>query len=205
MVTGGFGRLSVADDAPAPRGAQSQGHSAGVLSLQVSNLSPPLRSRPAARETRLSEYSATVEWRRNGAVFSDNRYSRAHVWRFDGGATVPGSSSPHVVRAPYSDPAAVDPEEAFVASVSSCHMLWFLVLAVKAGLVVESYSDEAVGVMEKNAQGKLAITRITLRPRIEFSDVKAPSAAELDALHHKAHEECFIANSVRTEITVESR
>jgi organic hydroperoxide reductase OsmC/OhrA len=153
----------------------------------------------------LSDYFATVEWRRNGAVFSDNRYSRAHVWRFDGGLTVPGSSSPHVVRAPYSDPAAVDPEEAFVASVSSCHMLWFLVLAVKAGLVVDSYTDEAVGVMEKNAQGKLAITRISLRPRIEFSGTKVPSAAELDALHHKAHEECFIANSVRTEITVESR
>lgn len=153
----------------------------------------------------MSDYFATVEWRRNGAVFSDNRYSRAHVWRFDGGLTVPGSSSPHVVRAPYSDPAAVDPEEAFVASVSSCHMLWFLVLAVKAGLVVDSYTDEAVGVMEKNAQGKLAITRISLRPRIEFSGTKVPSAAELDALHHKAHEECFIANSVRTEITVVSR
>lgn len=153
----------------------------------------------------MSEYFATVEWRRNGAVFSDNRYSRAHVWRFDGGATVPGSSSPHVVRPPYSDPAAVDPEEAFVASVSSCHMLWFLVLAVKAGLVVDSYSDEAVGVMEKNGEGKLAITRITLRPRIAFSGIRNPSPAEIDALHHKAHEECFIANSVRTEITVESR
>jgi organic hydroperoxide reductase OsmC/OhrA len=153
----------------------------------------------------MSEYVATVEWRRNGAVFSDNRYSRAHTWRFDGGLTVPGSSSPHVVRAPYSDPAAVDPEEAFVASVSSCHMLWFLVLAVKAGLVVDSYSDEAVGVMEKNAEGKLAITRITLRPQIAFSGAKSPSPEELDALHHKAHEECFIANSVRTAITVESR
>lgn len=153
----------------------------------------------------MSEYFATVEWRRNGAVFSDNRYSRAHVWRFDGGVTVPGSSSPHSVRVPYSDPAAVDPEEAFVASVSSCHMLWFLVLAVKAGLVVDSYSDEAVGVMEKNAQGKLAITRITLRPQIAFSGAKMPSPAEIDALHHQAHEECFIANSVRTAITVESR
>lgn len=153
----------------------------------------------------MSEYSATIEWRRSGAVFSDNRYSRAHTWRFDGGLTVPGSSSPHVVRAPYSDPAAVDPEEAFVASVSSCHMLWFLALAEKAGLIVDSYSDEAVGVMEKNAQGKLAITRITLRPKIAFSGAKTPTTAEIDALHHKAHEECFIANSVRTEITVEGR
>jgi organic hydroperoxide reductase OsmC/OhrA len=152
----------------------------------------------------VSEYFAMIEWRRNGAVFSDNRYSRAHVWRFDGGLTVPGSSSPHAVRVPYSDPAAVDPEEAFVASVSSCHMLWFLVLAVKAGLVVDSYSDEAVGVMEKNERGKLAITRITLRPRIAFSGAKTPSPAELEALHHKAHEECFIANSVRTAIVVES-
>ena len=153
----------------------------------------------------MSEYVATVEWHRGGAVFSDNRYSRAHTWRFDGGLTVPASSSPHVVRAPYSDPAAVDPEEAFVASVSSCHMLWFLLLAGKAGLVVDSYSDEAVGVMEKNAQGKLAITRITLRPKIIFSGAKSPSPAEVDALHHKAHEECFIANSVRTAITVENR
>lgn len=154
----------------------------------------------------MSEYRATVEWRRDGgAVFTDNRYSRAHTWRFDGGLAVPASSSPHVVRTPYSDPAAVDPEEAFVASVSSCHMLWFLLLAAKRGFVVDSYEDEAVGVMEKNERGKLAITRIALRPRIEFSGAKLPTAAEIDALHHKAHEECFIANSVRTAIAVESR
>jgi organic hydroperoxide reductase OsmC/OhrA len=153
----------------------------------------------------LDEYFATVEWRRDGAVFSDNRYSRAHTWRFDGGLSVPASSSPHVVRAPFSDPAAVDPEEAFVASVSSCHMLWFLVLAAKAKLVVDSYSDAAVGVMEKNADGKLAITRIALRPKIAFAGAKVPSPAEVEALHRKAHEECFIANSVRTAIAVESR
>lgn len=153
----------------------------------------------------MSEYVATVEWRRNGAVFHDNRYSRAHTWRFDGGLSVPASSSPHVVRAPYSDPAAVDPEEAFVASVSSCHMLWFLVLAAKAGFVVDSYLDEAVGVMEKNAEARLAVTRIALRPRIAFSGPKMPSPAEIDALHHQAHDSCFIANSVRTAITVESR
>ena len=153
----------------------------------------------------MSEYPVTVEWRRDGAVFSDRRYSRAHIWRFDGGLTVPGSSSPHIVRVPYSDPAAVDPEEAFVASVSSCHMLWFLDVAQQAGFVVDSYADEAVGVMKKNAQGKLAVTRITLRPKIAFSGAKTPSPAEIDALHHKAHEECFIANSVRTEIIVESR
>ena len=153
----------------------------------------------------MSEHFATVEWRRNDAVFSDRRYSRAHVWRFDGGATVPGSSSPHSVRVPYSDAAAVDPEEAFVASLSSCHMLWFLDIAARAGFVVDSYSDEAVGRMAKNTAGKLAITHVTLRPKIAFSGAKTPSPAEVDALHHKAHEECFIANSVRTEITVESR
>jgi organic hydroperoxide reductase OsmC/OhrA len=153
----------------------------------------------------MSEHLATVEWRRNDAVFSDRRYSRAHVWRFDGGATVPGSSSPHSVRVPYSDAAAVDPEEAFVASLSSCHMLWFLDIAARAGFVVDSYSDEAVGRMAKNTAGKLAITHVTLRPKIAFSGAKTPSPAEVDALHHKAHEECFIANSVRTEITVESR
>jgi organic hydroperoxide reductase OsmC/OhrA len=153
----------------------------------------------------MSQYVATVEWQRNGAVFHDNRYSRAHTWRFDGGLSVPASSSPHVVRAPYSDPAAVDPEEAFIASVSSCHMLWFLVLAVKAGFVVDGYFDEAVGVMEKNAEGRIAIARITLRPRIEFSGSRMPSAAEIDGLHHQAHDSCFIANSVRTEIAIESR
>jgi len=152
----------------------------------------------------MHEYSMTVEWQRNGAVFSDRRYSRAHVWRFDGGAVVPGSSSPLSVRVPYSDPAGVDPEEAFVASVSSCHMLWFLDIAQQAGFVVDSYSDQAIGIMEKNAEGKVAVTRITLRPKIAFSGAKTPSPTQLDALHHKAHEECFIANSVRTEITVES-
>lgn len=153
----------------------------------------------------MSEYLATVEWSRNGAKFTDNRYSRAHAWRFDGGATVPASSSPHVVRAPYSDPAAVDPEEAFVASVSSCHMLWFLALAVKKGFVVDSYSDEAVGIMENNKQGKMSITRIALRPKIRFSGDRIPSPGDIDSLHHAAHEACFIANSVRTEISVTPR
>jgi organic hydroperoxide reductase OsmC/OhrA len=153
----------------------------------------------------MSECVATIEWSRNGAKFTDNRYSRAHSWRFDGGVTVPASSSPHVVRAPYSDPAAVDPEEAFVASVSSCHMLWFLSLAVKEGFIVDSYCDEAVGIMEKNEQGKMAITRIALRPKIRFAGDRMPSPGDIDALHHAAHEACFIANSVRTEISVTAR
>ena len=153
----------------------------------------------------MSEYVATVEWKRNGAKFTDNRYSRAHSWRFDGGVTVPASSSPHAVPAPLSDPNGVDPEEAFVAAVSSCHMLWVLSLAAKEGFVVDRYSDNAVGFMEKNAQGKLAITRIVLRPKISFSGELKPSSGDVDALHHKAHDRCFIANSVRTEISIDRR
>lgn len=153
----------------------------------------------------MSEYVATVEWKRNGAKFTDNRYSRAHSWRFDGGVTVPASSSPHVVPAPLSDPNGVDPEEAFVAAVSSCHMLWVLSLAAKEGFVVDRYSDNAVGFMEKNAQGKLAITRIVLRPKISFSGELKPSSGDVDALHHEAHDRCFIANSVRTEISIDRR
>lgn len=152
----------------------------------------------------MSEYTATVLWQRHGATFSDNRYSRAHQWRFDGGAVVPGSSSPHSVRVPLSDPAAVDPEEAFVASLSSCHMLWFLSIAARRGFVVDSYEDPAVGVMAKNEQGKLAMTVVTLRPRAVFID-RQPSAEELDALHHAAHEECYIATSVKSEVRCEPR
>lgn len=148
----------------------------------------------------MSTYSATILWQRNGAAFTDQRYSRAHQWHFDGGAVVPGSSSPHNVPLPYSDAAAVDPEEAFVASLSSCHMLWFLHLAAKAGFVVERYEDRADGVMAKNAEGKLAMTLLTLRPRVDFAGEKRPERADIEALHHKAHEECFIANSVKSEV-----
>jgi organic hydroperoxide reductase OsmC/OhrA len=148
----------------------------------------------------MSTHTATVEWTRSGAVFSDGKYRRAHAWRFDGGAVVRASASPHVVPVPLSDPAGVDPEEAFVVSLSSCHMLWFLSLAAKRGLVVDSYLDEAVGVMAPNAEGKLAITRVTLRPVVRFSGARAPSSDELRELHHLAHEECFLARSVRTEV-----
>ena len=150
----------------------------------------------------MSEYTATIYWQRLGAVFTDQKYSRAHEWRFDGGVTVPGSSSPHVVRPPYSDPAGVDPEEAFVASLSSCHMLFFLSLAAKQGFVVDSYEDHAVGHLEKNAAGKLAVTKVELHPRIVFSGAKTPADADLDWLHDKAHKECFIANSVTTDVRV---
>lgn len=150
----------------------------------------------------MSEYIATISWQRNGAVFTDNKYSRAHQWKFDGGVTVPGSSSPHVVRLPFSDPSAVDPEEAFVASLSSCHMLTFLYIAAKRGFVVDSYEDQALGVMAKNGVGKLAMTVVTLRPKIVFSG-REPTSEESDSMHHQAHEECFIASSVKTDVRCE--
>jgi organic hydroperoxide reductase OsmC/OhrA len=151
------------------------------------------------------EYTAQVIWTRDGAVFTDNRYSRGHVWRFDGGVDVPASSSPLSVKLPLSRADAVDPEEALVAAVSSCHMLFFLGFAAKAGFVVDKYEDAAVGVMTKNEQGKLFVSKITLSPAISFSGSKQPSAQELDALHHRAHEECYVANSVRAEVLVAAR
>jgi organic hydroperoxide reductase OsmC/OhrA len=150
-------------------------------------------------------YTASIQWKRGEQPFTDNRYSRAHRIRFDGGAELKGSSSPLSVREPMSDPSGVDPEEMLVASISSCHMLWFLGLAATAGLRVDSYSDEPEGVMEKDAEGKVAVTRVTLRPRVVFSGDKLPTRAELDHLHHEAHERCFIANSVKSEIVVEVR
>lgn len=136
-------------------------------------------------------------------MFTDNRYSRGHLWRFDGGVEVPASSSPHVVPVPLSVEAAVDPEEALVASLSSCHMLWFLSIAAKRKLVVESYRDEAVGVMTKDADGKLWMSRVTLRPQVRFAGDPQPSAEQVAAMHHDAHEECYIARSVRSEIVCE--
>lgn len=153
----------------------------------------------------MSEYKTTVEWNRGGAVFTDNRYSRAHTWRFDGGTEVPASSSPHVVPLPMSVAAAVDPEEAFVVSLSSCHMLWFLSLAAQRKWVVESYRDEAVGILSKNNQGKLVMSQVILHPEITFGPNPPPAPAEIMALHHRAHEECFLANSVKTEIRCEPR
>ncbi|MFL6663632.1 MAG: OsmC family protein [Rhizobacter sp.] len=153
----------------------------------------------------MADYYAEISWTRGDQPFLDNRYSRRHLLRFDGGLEVPGSSSPHVVRAPYSDPAALDPEEAFVASLSSCHMLWFLSIAVERGYRVDRYVDAAVGTMARNAAGKLAMTVVTLRPEVTFSGERVPTREELDALHHRAHEECFIANSVKTEVRCEPK
>ena len=151
------------------------------------------------------EYRAEVIWTRDGAVFTDNRYSRGHVWRFDGGVEVPASSSPLSVKLPLSRADAVDPEEALVAAVSSCHMLFFLGFAAKAGFVVDKYEDAPVGVMTKNENGKLFVSKITLNPVITFSGSKRPSPEEFDALHHHSHEECYVANSVRAEVVVTAR
>jgi organic hydroperoxide reductase OsmC/OhrA len=148
------------------------------------------------------EYRATVAWRREGEDFAKGRYSRGHEWRFDGGITVPASASPSVVPKPFSREDAIDPEEAFVAALSSCHMLTFVDMARRDGFVVDAYEDEAVGTMERIAPGRMAITKVILRPRIAYSG-EAPDKAQRDDLHHRAHEACFIANSVTTAITIE--
>lgn len=151
----------------------------------------------------MSKYKAIVLWSRDGAAFTDNRYSRGHRWLFDGGVEVPASSSPQVIPHPMSIAAAVDPEEAFVASLSSCHMLWFLSIAAKRGFLVDSYRDEAVGQMAKDSSGKLAMTCVTLHPDLLFVGERRPTSDEIVAMHHEAHEQCFIANSVKTEVRCE--
>lgn len=148
-------------------------------------------------------YRAEIVWRCEGD-FARARYSRAHLWRFDGGVEVPASASPSVVPLPHSRADAVDPEEAFVAALSSCHMLWFLHLAAEKGWTVESYEDEAEGVMERIAPARQAITRVTLRPHVAFAGGR-PAEDAVMAVHHEAHERCFIANSVKSEIAVEPR
>lgn len=151
----------------------------------------------------MAEHAATVSWSRFDAAFTDNRYSRAHRWMFDGGTTIPASSSPHVVPVPMSDPMGVDPEEAFVAALSSCHMLWFLSIAARRGFVVDRYEDHAVGTMARDDAGRLAMTRVVFRPDVAFSGSRVPTDAELRAMHDEAHHECFLANSVRSEIAIE--
>lgn len=152
----------------------------------------------------MAEYSAEIIWERGEQFFLDNRYSRLHRIKFDGGVEVPGSSSPHVVPLPLSVAAAVDPEEAFIASISSCHMLWFLSIAAMRGFCVDRYVDNPVGVMTENARGKWAISRVTLRPQADFSGEHLPEPEEIAAMHEEAHEECFIANSVHSEIRCEA-
>ncbi len=149
----------------------------------------------------MSTYTANIIWKRNDDVFIGRKYSRAHQWKFDGGVSVPASASPHIVPLPYSVEANVDPEEAFVASISSCHMLFFLDISSKKKLVIDSYNDNAEGILEKDSDGKLAMTRVILNPTIHFSG-KQPSEEVLHKIHHLAHQECFIANSVKTVVTV---
>jgi organic hydroperoxide reductase OsmC/OhrA len=148
-------------------------------------------------------YTAETRWERGTALFTDNRYSRKHTWRFDGGVEVPASSSPSVVRLPFSAEDAVDPEEAFVVALSSCYLLSFLYLVAKRGFRADSYVDEATGELGKNPAGKLAMTRVTLHPRVVFSGDKLPTRQEILQMHHQAHEDCYIASSVQTEVLCE--
>ena len=156
---------------------------------------------PALHIKSMSEHKVTLKWERGGTEFSYQRYPRDHTWSFDGGHTMTATAAPAYL----GSPANVDPEEAFVASLASCHMLTFLSIACKQKFVLDSYEDEAVGHMEKNADGKLAITRVELRPKITWSGNRRPSVEELDKMHHAAHENCFIANSVKTNVTVAER
>ncbi len=151
----------------------------------------------------MSTYKAEILWQRGEQPFLDKRYSRKHLLRFDGGIEVAGSSAPAAVPPPLSAVDAIDPEEMLVASLSSCHMLFFLAFAAKHGFRVDEYRDEAVGVLEKNAEGKTAITVVTLRPAVTFSGDKLPTRDELDHLHHESHEQCYIANSVKGDVRVE--
>jgi organic hydroperoxide reductase OsmC/OhrA len=165
-----------------------------------------MRYRGGARlirnKSNMSQHLAKIRWKRTGEDFLKGKYSREHTWTFDGGTIVPASSSPSVVPVPWSNPSNVDPEEAYVAAVSSCHMLTYVFLASRAGFVVDSYEDDAVGVMGKNQQGAAWVSVITLSPRIVYSGEKRPTPTDEDHLHHQAHEQCFIANSVKTEIKV---
>jgi organic hydroperoxide reductase OsmC/OhrA len=151
----------------------------------------------------MATYTATVRWKRGAdEAFSDNKYSRGHEWSFDGGVSFRASSSPHVVPR-FSDPAGVDPEEAFVASLSSCHMLTFLYIAAKKGFIIDSYEDVATGVMGKNDKGRFWVSMVTLHPNVAWGGGKVPDKATVDAMHHAAHDECFIANSVLTDVRCE--
>jgi organic hydroperoxide reductase OsmC/OhrA len=151
----------------------------------------------------MSEHKATIKWSQSQGDFLKGTYSREHTWTFDGGITVQASSSPAAVRVPFSNPANVDPEEAFVASLSSCHMLTYLFVASRKGFEISHYEDEAVGVMTKNERGIPWVSSVTLHPRITYMGTKTPSSEEVEQMHHAAHEQCFIANSVKTEIKVE--
>ncbi len=151
----------------------------------------------------MHQYKAHVQWKRRDERFTDGKYSRAHEWHFDGGTVVPASSSPSVVRQPYSVPENVDPEEAVIAAASSCHMLWFLSIAAKAGFTIDDYQDYAFGESGKAPNGREAFSRIVLRPVIRFSGDPVPTPAQIEDIHRRAHQECFIANSLKADVVVE--
>jgi organic hydroperoxide reductase OsmC/OhrA len=151
----------------------------------------------------MASHTATISWKRTSPDFLKGNYSRVHTWTFDGGLVVPASPSPHNVKVPFSDPANVDPEEAFVASISSCHMLTYLYLASRHGFQVDSYQDEAIGIIGSNERGAPWVSKVTLHPKIAYSGDRIPTAEEVAHLHHLSHEQCFIANSVKTDVTVE--
>jgi organic hydroperoxide reductase OsmC/OhrA len=152
----------------------------------------------------MSDYTATVRWSGDDhEAFRKGRYYRGHEWAFDGGTVVPASASPDNVPPGTANEAGVDPEEALIAAISSCHMLFFVDYARRAGFIVDSYIDEAQGVLDKRADGKIAVTKVTLRPKVAFSGEKLPTAEDIAHLHHRSHEDCFIANSVNCVVTVE--
>lgn len=152
----------------------------------------------------MAEYTARVSWvRSKNEIFIDNKYSRGHEWNFDGGTILKASASPHIVPLPYSVEENVDPEEAFVASISSCHMLFFLSLAAKRKFIIDKYTDNPVGILTKNDQGKLWMKKVTLRPRIKFSGIIKPTLTQIEEIHHQSHNECFIATSVKSEVVIE--
>jgi organic hydroperoxide reductase OsmC/OhrA len=151
----------------------------------------------------MSEYVATIRWQRGDQMFTDNKYSRGHEWAFDGGIMVAASASPDIVPLPMSVAENVDPEEAFVASLSSCHMLFFLDIAARSGFVIDEYTDAAIGHLGKNDEGRTAITKVVLRPNVAYSGERVPDQSKIEKMHHRAHELCFIANSIKTEVTTE--
>ena len=148
-------------------------------------------------------YTAMISWgKKQDEAFIDNQYNRSHIWKFDGGIELTASSSPQVVPIPYSNEMAVDPEEAFIASLSSCHMLWFLSIACQQKYIVENYEDHAEGILGKNSEGRLAMVKVTLKPKVKFNNKTIPTPIQIQEIHHQAHEKCFIANSVKTEINI---
>jgi len=150
----------------------------------------------------MPNYKATIHWKRSGAKFLDHKYQRTHTWTFDNGLRLKAAASPHIVGKSFTDSSVIDPEEAFIASVGSCHMLWFLSLAAGMGFVVNKYSDQSEGTLEKNSEGHMAMTKVLIQPMVSFEADNAPSQEDFLKLHREAHRKCFIANSVKSDIEI---